>query len=357
MRQNRVARLRALGWVAVMQLVMPAASAATLSPEQVVADWRGKSGHPLVGRILRTRDGRIVDGVALARGILTGNPIAEAIGLKGPVFVLLGEVHDNPEHHLLRAGLIDDMTERSAFGRNVFPAVVTEHIRAEQAPALEAFRALVTTASQPPTAADLFGLLEWDKSGWPSAAMFRPLYDVIIGASLPIAAGDVSRARIRAIARGGATMLAADERDRLRLDAPFPQPLRDALAAELEGSHCGMLPSSAIGGMALAQRYRDAHLAQALAGAVTGDGRAILLAGNGHVRSDRGVPWYLRLMAPGKSVLAVMLTEVADGTIDPQAYVAHDPEGKPAADVIVFTPRAAREDPCERMRATMQNKG
>lgn len=344
--------------MAVLSWAVPAAvHATTLPPEAVVASWRAKSSHPLVGKILHTRDGRIADAVALSRGILTGNPITEAIGFKGVQLLLLGEVHDNPEHHLLRAGLIDDLTERSAFGRNAFPAVVTEHIRAEQMPALDAFKGLIATGSQRPTAADLFELLAWDKSGWPAAAMFRPLYDAIIEASLPIAAGDVSRERIRAVARGGAAVLTADERERFRLDVALPQPLHDTLSAELKGSHCGMLPDSAIGGMALAQRYRDAHLAHAVLSNMPDSGRAILLAGNGHVRGDRGVPWHLRQMVPAKSILAVMLIEVADGRIDPQAYVPRDPDGRPAADVIIFTPRAERDDPCERMRANLPKKG
>jgi hypothetical protein len=47
----------------------------------------------------------------------------------------------------------------------------------------------------------------------------------------------------------------------------------------------------------------------------------------------------------------VMFVEVVDGKIDAEAYVPRDPDGKPAADYLVFTPRAERPDPCEKMRA------
>ena len=132
--------------------------------------------------------------------------------------------------------------------------------------------------------------------------------------------------------------------------------LQDALLTELEESHCGMMPKTAFGNMAFAQRYRDAHLADAVLKAAEKQGSAILLAGNGHVRTDRGVPAYLRQRAPDRKVVSVMLIEVEDGKTDPQAYVPRDPDGKPVADYIVLTPRQQRPDPCEAMRARMKSR-
>lgn len=350
---RRVARCAA-GWVVLLTLAP--ASAAPPTPEKLVESWRAKTADPLVGQVLRTRDGRTMDGALAPASVLDLSPIIEALGLQSAKFVLLGEVHDNPEHHLLRAGLIEELTGNGIFGRNAHPPIVTEHIRAEQAPALEAFRKLVAASENPPPVADLFGLLDWDKSGWPAATMFEPLYSTVIDARLRLRAGDPSRDRIRAVARGGVAALLPDERRLLKLDQALPQPLADALAAELKGSHCGMLPDSAIPGMALAQRYRDAHLADVLASEEQILGPAVLLAGNGHVRNDRGVPWHLRLRAPGKGIVSVMLIEVEDGKVDPAAYVPLDPDGKPAVDYIVFTPRAEREDPCAAMRAHMRPK-
>ena len=156
----------------------------------------------------------------------------------------------------------------------------------------------------------------------------------------------------------------------------MPAPLLDALRKELAGSHCGLLPEEAIEGMAAAQRYRDAHLADALLSAaeryheaaveryrdppspgldpflwgVIPQLPAILIAGNGHVRKDRGVPWYLRLRAPTVWAMIFLFVEVEEGKTDPKLYVPRDPEGKPAADLLIFTPRTERGDPCEAMR-------
>lgn len=338
-------------WLGV--LCAPPLGAATLPPELVIADWPQRSKHPLVGRIWLVREQRLVDAPAIARGVLVGSPIADAIGIRSRTFLLLGEIHDNPDHHLFRAGLIDAVTGPTAFGRTAFPAVVAEHFRAEQAEALEAFRrdAAGTEAATPDL---LFERLQWARSGWPDARMFRPLFAAAIDARLPILPGDASRERIRAVARGGIGALDSEEAARLGLRKDLASPLSAALSAEIKGSHCGMLPDTAIPGMSAAQRYRDAHLADAMIAAADKHGGAILLAGNGHIRSDRGVPWYLRERAPGRSVLAVLLVEVEEGRTSPSDYVPLDPAGGPAADVVVFTPRAPREDPCEKMRAHMQ---
>ncbi len=94
----------------------------------------------------------------------------------------------------------------------------------------------------------------------------------------------------------------------------------------------------------------NARLADAVLKADAEHGSSALIAGNGHVRTDRAVPWYLRERAPGKTVVSVMFVEVQDGRTDPRAYIPLDPEGRAAVDYVVFTPRAERADPCEKMR-------
>ena len=163
-------------------------------------------------------------------------------------------------------------------------------------------------------------------------------------------AGDPPRDTVKAVARSGASELPAGDQPRLGLNKPLEEPLNDALLAELVDSHCDLMPKTAFGNMSFAQRYRDAHIADAAIAAVEQHGSAIIMTGNGHVRLDRSVPWYLRSRAAGENVLAVMPVEVRDGMTDATAYVQRDPDGKPVADFIVFTPRAERPDLCAEMR-------
>jgi uncharacterized iron-regulated protein len=317
--------------------------------------WPEKtSAHPLAGMVLKGTE-PLSSSVGGACGPTPIEQLQGAIRthLEGGGIVLLGEVHDNGAQHALRGALITAITADIAEAKKQRPpALVFEHIRADQAAALEAPR-----APTPEGARDLLQRLDWEKSGWPSSKLFLPIFEAAVVHALPILSGHPTRAEVRDVARRGLDALPAETVPRLGLDAPPPEALQSALLDELEASHCGLMPRTAFGNMALAQRYRDAHMAAALAGAARAHGSAILLAGNGHVRTDRGVPWDLARMAPERKVLAVMLMEVSDGRADPTAYVERDPQGKPAADFTVLTPRAERPDPCETMRARFKKPG
>lgn len=315
--------------------------------------------HTLCGQIHVADPERMT---ALAQSSCAGEPLA-ALGMDLAIaatnrVVLFGETHDNGTHHKLRATWLEQ-TFRS-IGNDAPPApklpVVFEHIRADQQPALDQFREFNATARRLGTSSDLFRFLEWENSGWPEQKIFQPLFSAAIQFKLPILAGDPPRDKVRAVAKGDAAALPDDERQRLKLDQPLDPTLQEALLDELEASHCGLVPKSAFGNMAVAQRYRDAHLADALVKAADAHGSAVLFAGNGHVRNDRGVPYYLRQMAPGRKVVTVMLLEVEDGKTDAQSYVPRDPQGKPAVDYILFTPRTERKDACTEMREMFGKK-
>ena len=117
------------------------------------------------------------------------------------------------------------------------------------------------------------------------------------------------------------------------------------------------MPRSAFGTMAMAQRYRDVHLARALAMAADRHGVAILIAGNGHVRKDRGVPWALARLAPGRTMLVVAFSEASADRPGAADYVEAGADGRTLADLVVVTPRTERPDPCVEMRARFGRKG
>ena len=100
--------------------------------------------------------------------------------------------------------------------------------------------------------------------------------------------------------------------------------------AVLEQSHCGNFPAEMLPGMLNAQAARDAVMAASLKPYAKRG--AVLIAGNGHVREDIGVPRWLNAV-PG-TVLAVGYLE-SDATAD---------EGR--FNHVVTTPPVARPDPC-----------
>lgn len=250
---------------------------------------------------------------------------------------LIGEVHDNSRHHTLRAETLDQRRG----------AVVFEQLRTDQQPAIDAFLALPKESR---TLDAFLEAVEWGKSGWAKYA-YTPLFQAVLAAGLPIYAGDPPRELIRKAAKEGTPAVPAEKQERLGLGVPLDASLHDASLTEIEASHCGAMPKSAFGGMAFAQRLRDATLADVALEALHKHGTVTVFAGNGHVRSDRGIAWYIRQRAPNVPVTTTMLLEVEDGKTDPEAYAPRGPDGKPAVDTVIFTARAVRDDPCKAFRA------
>lgn len=284
------------------------------------------AGHPLAGKVWSAREDRFV------------TPEAVAGAVRAARFVLLGEIHDNADHHRLQAWLI----RRAASGRK--PAVVMEMISRDKAGTLDAY-----LARPGADAAGLGPTLRWEKSGWPDWKIYQPVAEAALDLGLPIRAGDIDKPTLKKAGREGLGVIGAGRRRALLLETSLDGALTGALLDELYESHCKVMPKAALKSMIGVQRLRDATLADSLI-AAAGVGPAILIAGNGHVRSDRAVPWYLARRAPGAAVVTVMLLEVEEGAREPHNLVPADPEGKPAADFVWFTPRAEREDPCEELR-------
>lgn len=261
--------------------------------------------------------------------------------LAGARFVLLGEVHDNPDHHRLQGWIISELASRGER-----PAVVMEMIPQDKADVLAEYLA------QPGATAEGLGpALDWAESGWPDWAAYQPIAEATFGAGLAISAGNPSGDLTRKAARQGLDALGPRKAD-LALDAPLSPALGEALSDELYDGHCEMVPRERLAPMGNVQRLRDAVMADAL----LAHDQAVLIAGNGHVRADRGVPWYLRRRVPESRVAVVMAVELEDADKTPGDYVERGPDGAPVADFVWLTPRAERPDPCEQMRQHLQNR-
>ncbi|MFM1817085.1 MAG: hypothetical protein RLZ98_3780 [Pseudomonadota bacterium] len=305
--------------------------------EPVLDQWHSEIArdHPLVGMVWSAVNKKLV-GVAVLQA-----------SLGAADFVLLGEVHDNPDHHRLQAFAI-----RTIAVRRKLP-VVMEMLSADQSDGLAQFYSGGEGASGAMNPDRLFDKVDWDKSGWPARDVYRPLVAEIIASGMQIHIGSDGRKSVRAIGRVGFDDLSVGRLKRLGLDAALSEDLLLALKRELISSHCGLVGKNAILAMATVQRYRDGYMAAALVRQGKKEG-AVLIAGNGHVRKDRGVPWYLDRIASDRTSVVVMVVEVEQDENDPGSYMPKSPDGEAVADYLVFTPRARRADPCEQMRKIME---
>jgi uncharacterized iron-regulated protein len=110
------------------------------------------------------------------------------------------------------------------------------------------------------------------------------------------------------------------------------------------------MPPAFADGMVMAERARDGSLAAHMRVADAGRG-AVLIAGTGHARIDRGVPRELARIATGEAAVSIAFVEVSHGDSDPRAYAAAWHSLALPFDFVLFTPRANDDDPCAKMRA------
>jgi uncharacterized iron-regulated protein len=254
------------------------------------------------------------DGRAVTRGEVLA-VLAEAD------FILLGERHDNSHHHSTRAELINTLVSRTPTRK---PGIVMEYL--DRGARLDPQRPLLEEMQRAG-----FSDQGWQ---WP---LHEPLFTVARAAGLDILGGNLKRADARRIAMRGEPELDAELAAQLTR-APLTSAAQQRLDDDLNTGHCGHLPAARLPNMRLAQRARDAAMATALLAAPSG--RAVLLAGNGHVRHDYGVAPMLRQLAPSQRSVSIGFFESGP---DLEAYLA---ELRGAFDFYWITPPVERDDPC-----------
>ena len=269
--------------------------------------------HPLAGRLWDVATQSFID----ENELLHRAASAEAL--------LLGETHDNAEHHRLQLKVLQ---ARLAAGAR--PALLMEQFDVDQQAALDEMRR---------TGRDLAPLMRgWD---WPQ---YQPLVALADTARLPLQAANLPRGAMRPVVREGFASLAAGELQRLALETAWNDERQAYMTEVIEASHCGMVTPALRDGLVRAQRLRDATLADAALGKL--DQGVVFILGRGHARRDVGVPIYLKARRPGTRVLSIGFVEVGAGMTAPTQYETGRVGDIAPYDILWFTPRAERSDPC-----------
>lgn len=296
-------------------LVAGCASARQLTPEGGFTQRLG-SGHPLSGRIYASEREAFVRARRLHRAVEEAQVL------------LLGETHDNRDHHLLEAQLLEAYLSLSPV-----PAVAFEMLNDTQCDAL-------AEATPLRDADELAARVDWDQSGWPPFEQYRPVFREVLARGASVRCALPARERVMAAMHG----VDPAEHTRLHLDQPLPDAQRAAQLDEIRVAHCGHAPESLALAMQRAQNYKDAAMAEAL---TRSGGRSALVAGRAHLRRERGVPLFLsRRKATG--VVSIAFIDVDDQKTEAADYPVND------FDFVIFTPRVTDEEPCERFRRELR---
>jgi len=225
--------------------------------------------------------------------------------------VILGETHDNPEHHRLQRQALEHLPGPRA--------LAMEQLDSEHQSAIDAAQAKGADAEAIADAG------RFDRKGW-NWPLYRPLVEFAVEHRWPIIAANLSRAEARAIVR-----------DPKSSDLPPAPVLAKELGRDIAESHCGQPPPAQIlAGMVEAQRARDARMASRLRD------RTVLITGTGHARRDRGVPVY----SPGVDIVSIGFLEIDADKGSAREYATGFFTAE-SFDYVWFTERAPREDPCK----------
>jgi len=256
--------------------------------------WQSSEGltHAELGHIINLASGQAISPEQLVQR-LAGTPR-----------VLVGEKHDNPDHHALQLWLL-----RALQGQRVQGSLLLEMLQPEQQP-------LVDKVQGQPVPADLPKALAW-QDGW-DWQLYGPIVREALQQRVPLLAANLSPGEMRQAYRQPASLTGE------RSNVPA---VKAALLEQVRAGHCGMLPENQLPAMLAVQQQRDRRMAERLLSAPQ---PALLFAGAYHVRKDLGIPLHLAdLGASGESkvlLLAEVGEQVEPGEADYVWYTAATPE-------------------------------
>ncbi|SEC16593.1 ChaN family lipoprotein [Pseudomonas anguilliseptica] len=272
----------------------------------VLPAWQSPEGlqHPELGQIVELRTGaRLTPEQLLTR-------------LAAAPKVLVGERHDNPDHHALQLWLLRALAAQRPQG-----SLLLEMLTPDQQAKVDQVRAAITAGQAPQ---DMLGALNW-QPGW-AWSLYGPIVQHALRQPYPLLAVNLERREVMQIYA---------QVPQLQAQVSTAQTVREALFKQIRESHCNLLPESQLPAMLAVQQQRDRRMAEALLAAPE---PSLLFAGAFHVRRELGVPLHLQDLGAAEAVQVLILAEVG-------SQVAAE-----SADYVWYTPAQPEQDHCAKLR-------
>lgn len=233
--------------------------------------------------------------------------------LAKPQQLIIGEQHDNADHHAAQLWLLQALGEQRPQG-----SLLLEMLTPYQQPKVDQVR----LAATPP--ADLAAALDW-QDGW-DWNLYAPIVRFALTQPYPLLAANLDDSEIRAFYRQPPALSG------VRSNAAT---VKATLLEQISDSHCGLLPKSQMPAMLAVQQQRDRRMAERL---LVAPAPALLLAGAWHARKDVGVPLHVVDLGAAQAPTVLMLAE--QGAEVTAAM----------ADYVWYTPSTPAQDYCAQMR-------
>ncbi|MDP9942233.1 ChaN family lipoprotein [Ectopseudomonas alcaliphila] len=230
--------------------------------------------------------------------------------------VLVGEQHDNPDHHALQLWLLRELSRLRPQG-----SVLMEMLSPDQQNKVDQAQ---TAARAGQAITHPFDTLAW-QPGW-DWSLYGPLVLHQLRQPYPLLAANLDRVDIMQIYR---------QRPTLQGKHSSASDVQERLLADIRESHCGLLPDSQLPAMLAVQQQRDRRMAETLLSAPQ---PSLLLAGAFHVRKDLGAPLHLADLGAHTGNAVLILAEVGR-SVDASM-----------ADYVWFTAAQPEQDHCAKLR-------
>ncbi|WP_322844823.1 ChaN family lipoprotein [Pseudomonas sp. B33.4] len=235
------------------------------------------------------------------------------VRLAAPQRLIIGEQHDNADHHVAQLWLLRALGEQRPQG-----SLLLEMLTPDQQPKVDAVRQAASPQSGLPET------LAW-QDGW-DWNLYGPIIRFALTQTYPLLAANLENSEIRAFYRNPPVLNGAHS------NAPS---VKETLLEQIAESHCGLLPESQMSAMLAVQQQRDRRMAERLLAAPK---PALLLAGAWHARKDIGVPLHVVDLGAIESPTVLMLAEQG-GEVNAAT-----------ANYVWYTPAKPKQDYCEQMR-------
>ena len=291
----------------LLLLVLSLASACQSSPPlPPLPSWQSPEGreHAELGVIKDLNNGQVL------------TPQQLVLRLANATRVLVGEQHDNPDHHALQLWLLQALGDQRPQG-----SLLLEMLTPDQQGRVDSVQHDLRRGQSP---ADLPAALGWQK-GW-DWTLYGPVMRLALMQPYPVLSANLAPVEVGAIYH---------QRPVLSGTHSTTDFVRSTLLAQVRESHCGMLPEDALPAMLAVQQQRDRRMAQRV---MDSPAPALLFAGSYHVRKDLGIPLHMADLGSDEHPVVLLLAQVGS-------------EVQPAsADYVWFTAALPDQDYCAQMR-------
>jgi uncharacterized iron-regulated protein len=233
--------------------------------------------------------------------------------LAKPPRLIVGEQHDNRDHHQLQLWLLQSLGEQRPQG-----SLLLEMLTPDQQQRVVDVRHATTPPENLPAA------LAWQE-GW-DWELYGPIVRFALTQPYPLLAANLDSLDVRAVYSKPPPLSGS------RSNAAV---VKQVLLAQISDSHCGLLPASQMPAMLAVQQHRDRRMAERLVAAPT---PSLLFVGAYHARKDVGVPIHVLDLGQAQAPTVLMLAE--QGAEVTAAM----------ADYVWYTPASPPQDYCAQMR-------